>query len=79
MIGVYKRGRTFISCDNGKTWSEVTPNPTVRTATGKVWGQRTADGRFALLYNPTPDGWQAVCSLRRPYRATHRIQDRRSV
>lgn len=56
MIGVYKRGRASVSHDNGKTWSAVSPNPTVRTATGKVWGQRTSDGRFALFYNPTTDG-----------------------
>lgn len=56
MIGVYKQGLTSVSTDQGKTWSTLTENPTVRTASGKVWGQRTGDGRYALAYNPSPDG-----------------------
>ena len=56
LMGVYKRGRTSVSTDNGATWGPIEENPTIRTATGKVWGQRTSDGRFALLYNPTTDG-----------------------
>lgn len=56
MMGVYKKGLAAVSHDDGRTWSEIVPNPTVRTATGKVWGQRTSDGRFALMYNPTTDG-----------------------
>ena len=56
MIGVHKHGLTAVSRDNGRTWSNLTANPTLRTSTGKVWGQRTSDGRFALMYNPTTDG-----------------------
>lgn len=56
LMGVYKRGRTSVSADNGATWGPIEENPTIRTATGKVWGQHTSDGRFALMYNPTTDG-----------------------
>ena len=56
MVGVFKKGLAAVSHDDGATWSPITANPTVRTATGKVWGQRTSDGRFALMYNPTTDG-----------------------
>lgn len=56
LMGVYKRGRVSISEDNGRTWGPIIPNPTVKTATGKVWGQRTSDGQYALMYNPTTDG-----------------------
>ncbi len=56
LMGVYKRGRTSVSTDNGATWGPIEENLTIRTATGKVWGQRTSDGRFALMYNPTTDG-----------------------
>lgn len=55
MVGVFKRGLSSVSRDDGSTWENVTPNPTIRTGMGKVWGQRTSDARFALLYNPTPD------------------------
>lgn len=56
MVGVFKRGLSSISRNGGETWAPITENPTVRTATGKVWGQKTSDGRFALLYNSTTDG-----------------------
>ena len=56
MITVFKHGVSMDSKDGGRTWSKIVPNPTLRTSTGKVWGQRTPDGRFALMYNPTPDG-----------------------
>jgi len=56
MMGVYKKGLAAVSADGGRTFGEITENPTIRTATGKVWGQRTPDGKFALFYNPTKDG-----------------------
>ncbi len=56
IMGVYKKGLSAVSTDGGATFGEITANPSIRTATGKVWGQRTGDGRFALLYNPTRDG-----------------------
>ena len=56
MITVFKHGVSMQSLDGGNTWSDIVSNPTLRTSTGKVWGQRTPDGRFALMYNPTPDG-----------------------
>lgn len=56
MLGMYKKGLVAVSHDQGKTWSDVERQGTICTATGKVWGQRTADGRFTLMYNPTTDG-----------------------
>ncbi|MBN1777060.1 MAG: hypothetical protein JW811_02970 [Clostridiales bacterium] len=56
MMGVYKKGLSAVSSDGGRTFGEIVKNPTLRTATGKVWGQRTPDGKFALFYNPTRDG-----------------------
>lgn len=56
MIGMYKKGMVAVSHDQGKTWSAVEKQPTIITATGKVWGQKTADGRYTLMYNPTTDG-----------------------
>ena len=56
MITVFKHGVSMRSSDGGRTWSEIVPNLTLKTSTGKVWGQKTDDGRFALMYNPTPDG-----------------------
>ncbi len=56
MVGVYKKSLASVSHDGGKTWTDPALQPSIHTMTGKVWGQRTADGRFALLYNPSTDG-----------------------
>lgn len=56
MLGMYKKGLVAVSHDQGKTWSDVERQGTICTATGKVWGQKTSDGRFTLMYNPTTDG-----------------------
>lgn len=56
MLGVYKKGLVSASHDQGRTWSAPVRQSTLCTATGKVWGQRTSDGRFTLMYHPSPDG-----------------------
>ena len=56
MVGVYKKSFASVSHDGGETWSDPVFQPTVHTMSGKVWGQRTSDGKFALMYNPTTDG-----------------------
>ena len=56
MLGMYKKGLVAVSHDQGKTWSDVARQGTICTATGKVWGQKTSDGRYTLMYNPTTDG-----------------------
>lgn len=56
MLGMYKKGLVSVSADQGKTWSLCEKQPTIVTATGKVWGQKTSDGRYTLMYNPTTDG-----------------------
>ncbi len=56
MIGMYKKGQVSVSHDQGKTWTDPVRQEDVCTATGKVWGQKTSDGRYTLMYNPTTDG-----------------------
>lgn len=58
VMGVYKDSVTSMTCDHGKgeEWSPLERSPDIITATGKVWGQRMPDGRYALVYNPSPDG-----------------------
>ena len=56
MLGMYKKGLVAVSRDQGKTWSNVERQGSICTATGKVWGQKTSDGRYTLMYNPTTDG-----------------------
>ncbi len=55
VVGLWKFAKSALSADDGKTWTEITTLPTIITAGAKVWGQKTKDGRFALVYNPTVD------------------------
>ncbi len=66
VTGVCKNAVTAISADEGKTWSEAVRAPTLITNNAKVWGQRTSDGRYALVYNPVTFGshrWPLTVSL----------------
>lgn len=54
-LAVLKNALTSISHDGGETWSPLKRSYTLETSTGKVWGQRTPDGGYALAYNPTTD------------------------
>lgn len=54
-VGLWKWSMAAVTEDEGQTWSEVTEVPSLVMAGGKIWGQRTSDGRYALVYNPTLD------------------------
>ena len=56
VVGLWKFSKAAISEDEGQTWSEVCDVPSLVMSGAKIWGQRTSDGRYALLYNPNPDG-----------------------
>jgi len=54
IVGISKSCWVTVSTDEGKTWSRPVRPPSLISGTAKVWGQRTADGRYALVYNPHP-------------------------
>ncbi|MBS5284136.1 MAG: hypothetical protein KHY46_09745 [Clostridiales bacterium] len=56
VMGVFKDSFTSYSDDRGRNWSELKKSWSMETASGKVWGQKTNDGKYALVYNPVPDG-----------------------
>ncbi len=56
VAGVCKNAFTTVSGDDGSTWSEAVRASTLITNNAKVWGQRTSDGRYALVYNPVRFG-----------------------
>lgn len=56
VVGLWKWSKAAISEDEGQTWSPVADVPSLVMAGGKIWGQRTSDGRYALVYNPSPSG-----------------------
>ena len=53
LVGISKMGWTTTSRDDGKTWSQPSVPSTLITGKAKVWSQQTADGRYALVYNPS--------------------------
>lgn len=55
IMGLYKKANVIKSIDKGATWCDKQICHSLETSTGKVWGQRTPDGRYALAYNPTTD------------------------
>jgi len=55
VVALWKGAMTSLSTDKGKSWSAPVESPTLIMAQAKVWGQRTPDGRYALIYNPRTD------------------------
>lgn len=56
LVGLWKASKVALSSDQGKTWSEVQHVPSLIMAGGKMWGEKTSDNRYALIYNPSPVG-----------------------
>lgn len=65
VVGLWKNALTGISKDEGRTWSRVTRAPHLVTANAKIWGQHTADGNYAIIYNPSEFRWPLAISTSR--------------
>lgn len=68
VVGLWKNGLTSISKDEGKTW-EYKPlrAPKVVNSNAKIWGQRTSDGKFVTVYNPSEFRWPLALSVSNVY------------
>ena len=53
VIGLFKHSFCARSDDNGKTWSPVQKSYSLVMSGQKVWGCRTPDGKYAMVYDPT--------------------------
>ncbi len=63
-IGLWKYALTSISNDSGRTWQyNPTRAPGFVNANAKIWGQKTADGKFATVYNPSEFRWPLAVSV----------------
>ena len=51
VTGLWKRSYCALS-DDGIHFSKPVKSPTLIMAGGKMWGQSTEDGRYAICYNP---------------------------
>lgn len=56
LVGLSKMSWAMLSYDDGNTWTTPVQLTTVSGGYSKVWGQRTSDGRYALLYDPRAPG-----------------------
>ena len=55
-VVVWKASWAALSTDEGKSWTKSVRAPSIITDGAKVWGQKTKDDRYALVYNPANDG-----------------------
>lgn len=63
VVGLWKNALTAISKDNGKSWPESAQRaPGFVNSNAKIWGQKTADGNFATVYNPSEYRWPLAIS-----------------
>ena len=62
VVGLWKNGLTGTSKDEGRTWSRVIRAPHIVTSNAKIWGQRTSDGQYATVYNPSEFRWPLAIS-----------------
>jgi len=53
IVALWKWSLCGLSVDGGKSFSDPVKVPTLTMDGAKIWGQRTPDGRYALVYNPT--------------------------
>lgn len=64
VVGLWKHALTSVSKDHGKTWTYMpTRAPGFVNSNAKIWGQRTADGRYVTVYNPSEFRWPLALSL----------------
>jgi hypothetical protein len=62
-VGLWKNALTSISSDGGKTWLSPVRAPKFVNSNAKIWGQRTSDGRYATVYNPSEFRWPLALSV----------------
>ena len=58
VVGWWKHALTSMSLDGGKSW-EYHPMraPGFVNSNAKIWGQKTSDGKYATVYNPSEYRW----------------------
>ncbi|WP_460671793.1 exo-alpha-sialidase [Larkinella ripae] len=63
VVGLWKHALTTISADNGKTWQyDPVRAPGFVNSNAKIWGQKTSDGAYATVYNPSEFRWPLAIS-----------------
>jgi hypothetical protein len=64
IVGLWKYALTSITKDEGKTWLyNPLRAPGFVNANAKIWGQKTRDGKYATVYNPSEFRWPLAISV----------------
>lgn len=63
VVGLWKHALTATSNDDGKTWTKPERAPGFVNSNAKIWGQRTSDGKYATVYNPSDFRWPLAISV----------------
>jgi hypothetical protein len=64
VAGLWKHALTSISSDEGRTWKyNPLRAPGFVNSNAKIWGQRTGDGNYATVYNPSEFRWPLALSV----------------
>jgi len=64
VVGLWKYALTGISADQGKTWKyNPLRAPGFVNANAKIWGQKTTDGKYVTVYNPSEFRWPLALSV----------------
>jgi len=63
VVGLWKHALTATSTDEGKTWTVPLRAPGFVNANAKIWGQKTSDGRYITVYNPSEFRWPLALSV----------------
>lgn len=64
VVGLWKHALTSISTDEGKSWKyNPLRAPGFVNSNAKIWGQRTSDGKYATVYNPSEFRWPLALSV----------------
>lgn len=53
VIGLWKHSFVSRSLDGGESWEKPVKSPSLVMSGQKIWGCRTSDERYALIYDPT--------------------------
>lgn len=63
VVGLWKHALFSISNDDGKSWPEPRRAPGFVTKNAKIWGQKTSDGKYVTIYNPSEFRWPLALSV----------------
>jgi len=63
VAGLWKHALTAISRDEGKSWTQPVWAPGFVNSNAKIWAQKTTDGKYVTVYNPSDFRWPLALSV----------------